>query len=378
MTYAIEDLLEHIAGFFNKGLPFVAFKSPNEAQVHLLWQETGALHHFTSKAAFGFVMATYSHEKAPYLLKPDGYMNATFEPPLTAASQKKAPLIQHEKVLTNASEHSDTLRIAHVNLVQSALDEIGRNQLKKVVLARAASFETSKTPIAIFKGLLESYDSAFCYLWHHPALGTWIGATPERLLYVENKSLQTAALAGTIKRDTASAALFSEKWTSKEIEEQAMVALDIETRLTAIGLEVNKTNAYQVNAAQVSHLKTDINVAQIGSKSLTDLIDALHPSPAICGLPRDQAHDFIQQNEAMDRKFYSGYLGLVHPHLAQPHLGFKGLHAIEADLYVNLRCMEYLSGLATVFVGSGITSGSLPEKEWEETILKAQTIKKVI
>jgi isochorismate synthase len=89
MTYAIEDLLEHIAGFFNKGLPFVAFKSPNEAQVHLLWQETGALHHFTSKAAFGFVMATYSHEKAPYLLKPDGYMNATFEPPLTAASQKK-------------------------------------------------------------------------------------------------------------------------------------------------------------------------------------------------------------------------------------------------------------------------------------------------
>ena len=378
MTYAIEDLLDNIAGFFNQGLPFVAFKSPNEAQVHLLWQETDALHHLTSKAAFGFVMATYSHEKAPYLLKPDGYMSAAFKPILNATSQKKAPLEVHEKVLTNASEHSDTLRIAHVNLVQSALDEIGLNQFKKVVLARAASFETVKTPVAIFEGLLDSYDSAFCYLWHHPALGTWIGATPERLLQIENKSLQTAALAGTIKRDTASADLFSEKWTSKEIEEQAMVAQDIETRLSALGLKVNKTNTYQVNAGQVSHLKTDINVAQIGSKSLTELIDALHPSPAICGLPRDQAHDFIQQNEALDRKFYAGYLGLVHPHLAQSSLGFKGLHAIEADLYVNLRCMEYLSGLATVFVGSGITSGSQPKKEWEETILKAQTIKKVI
>ena len=108
MTYAIEDLLEHIAGFFNQGLPFVAFKSPNEAQVHLLWQETDALHHLTSKAAFGFVMATYSHEKAPYLLKPDGYMSAAFKPILTATSQKKAPLEVHEKVFTNASEHSDT------------------------------------------------------------------------------------------------------------------------------------------------------------------------------------------------------------------------------------------------------------------------------
>lgn len=378
MTYAIEDLLNNIARFLNKGLPFVAFKSPNEAQVHLLWQETDALDHLTSDAAFGFVMATYSHEKAPYLLKPDGYMSATFKPIISSASQKKVPLEVHKKVYTNVSEYLDTLRVAHVNLVQSALDEIGRNQFKKVVLARAASFETNKTPITIFEGLLASYDSAFCYLWHHPALGIWIGATPERLLRIENKSLRTAALAGTIKRDAASTALFSKKWTSKEIEEQAMVALDIETRLTAIGLEVNKTNTYQVNAAQVSHLKTDINVAQIGPKSLTELIDALHPSPAVCGLPRDKAHDFIQQNEAMDRKFYAGYLGLVHTHLAQPSLGFKDSLAIEADLYVNLRCMEYLSGVATVFVGSGITSSSLPEKEWEETLLKAQTIKKVI
>ena len=119
-------------------------------------------------------------------------------------------------------------------------------------------------------------------------------------------------------------------------------------------------------------------MAQIGHKTLVELIETLHPSPAICGLPRDQAQDFIQQNEALDRKFYAGYLGLVHAHLAQASIGFEGLHSIEADLYVNLRCMEYQSGTAIVYVGSGITSGSQPEKEWEETILKAQTIKKVI
>ena len=70
MTYAIEYLLENIAGLFNKGLPFVAFKSPDENKVHLLWQNTDALHYVTPEARFGFVMATYSHEKTPHLLKP--------------------------------------------------------------------------------------------------------------------------------------------------------------------------------------------------------------------------------------------------------------------------------------------------------------------
>ena len=370
MTNAIEDLLDNIAGFFIKGLPFVAFKSPAENIVHLLWQETDALHFLTPESSFGFVMATYSHKKTPYLLKPEGYMSAIFK--------QTAPLDVYNTAVSNDPDHADALKMQHINLVQSALDEIGRNQFKKVVLARSASFETAKTPLAIFEGLLACYDNAFCYLWHHPALGTWIGATPERLLRIENKSLQTAALAGTIKRDDTSTSLFSENWTSKEQEEQAMVVQDIENRLIAIGLKLNKSNTYQVNAAQVSHLKTDISVAQIGRKSLLELIDALHPSPAVCGLPRDQAHEFIQQNEALDRKFYAGYLGLVHTHLAQSSMGFEGLHSIDADLYVNLRCMEYQSGTAIVYVGSGITSGSQPEKEWEETILKAQTIKKVI
>ncbi|MDC1473236.1 MAG: isochorismate synthase [Flavobacteriaceae bacterium] len=378
MTYAIEDLLENIAGFFNKGLPFVAFKSPDENKVHLLWQNTDALHYVTPEARFGFVMATYSHEKTPYLLKPEGYMNATFDPIISSINPEKAPLETDKRGSSNVLDHSNALKVSHMNLVQSALDEIGRNQFKKVVLARATSFETAKTPLAIFENLLACYDSAFCYLWHHPALGTWIGATPERLLRIENKTLQTAALAGTIKRDDTSTSLFSENWTLKEQEEQAMVVQDIENRLASAGLKVNKNNTYQVNAAQVSHLKTDISVAQIGHKTLVELIETLHPSPAICGLPRDQAQDFIQQNEALDRKFYAGYLGLVHAHLAQASIGFEGLQSIEADLYVNLRCMEYQSGTAIVYVGSGITSGSQPEKEWEETILKAQTIKKVI
>jgi len=98
---------------------------------------------------------------------------------------------------------------------------------------------------------------------------------------------------------------------------------------------------------------------------LGDFVAELHPTPAVCGLPKNLADDFIKENEKHDRKYYSGYLG---PWKLNQ----------EVNLFVNLRCMEITCDQFVLYAGGGITSKSIPEREWEETIQKAKTLLDVI
>ena len=95
------------------------------------------------------------------------------------------------------------------------------------------------------------------------------------------------------------------------------------------------------------------------------VLEALHPTPAVCGLPTGKAKNFISRNEGYDREYYTGYLGRV-------------TTGLNTQLYVNLRCMKINVNKAQVYVGGGITSDSIPEHEWEETVAKSKTIKKVL
>lgn len=95
------------------------------------------------------------------------------------------------------------------------------------------------------------------------------------------------------------------------------------------------------------------------------LINALHPTPAVCGLPKAVAEAFILQNENYDRSYYSGYLGELNLNE-------------RTSLFVNLRCVELENNLASIYVGGGITADSIPENEWEETVSKAEVMKKVL
>ncbi len=98
------------------------------------------------------------------------------------------------------------------------------------------------------------------------------------------------------------------------------------------------------------------------------MIRRLHPTAAICGLPRQKAFEFIRMYEGYSRQYYTGFLGEVN----YPEPG-------STSLMVNLRCMQLFpkEKKAWVYVGGGITSSSLPEKEWEETQAKSETMKRV-
>ena len=96
----------------------------------------------------------------------------------------------------------------------------------------------------------------------------------------------------------------------------------------------------------------------------------MHPTPAVCGLPKNSAKAFILENEPHDRHFYSGFLGELNSSFST--------NSRSSDLFVNLRCMQIEDSKAHLYMGCGITKDSIPEKEWEESVNKSMTIKKVL
>ena len=121
-----------------------------------------------------------------------------------------------------------------------------------------------------------------------------------------------------------------------------------------------------IKAGNVLHLLTKIYGAlKLDKYNLKNFINALHPTPAICGIPRKKAKQFILDSEGYNREFYTGFLGELNSEE-------------RSELYVNLRCMQLKQNNAIIYVGGGITKDSIPEKEWIETVNKTNTIKKVL
>ena len=213
--------------------------------------------------------------------------------------------------------------------------------------------------------MLHSYTNAFVYVWFHPKVGVWFGATPERLVSLESNQFRTMALAGTQVFQGNE----QPDWGEKERQEHQYVVdyivSQIQNPTNGIILEEFKVSeTYTAKAGSLLHLKADIQ-GTIGDFNLKELLKTLHPTPAVCGLPKKEAKDFILQNENYKRSFYTGFLGEMNVNE-------------KTELFVNLRCAELSDNQIVIYVGGGVTADSNPKKEWEETFAKTQTIKKVL
>jgi len=244
--------------------------------------------------------------------------------------------------------------------VQAALSAIARGTMQKIVLSRVkqVSLAPDAHPAQLFEKLCRAYPQAFVSLVSVPGLGIWLGASPELLLKSDGEAFETMSLAGT-----RSAIGEMQPWTDKEMWEQALVTDYIREKLSAAGLEVAVSPQETVQAGQVFHLRNLIHAK--GHASHFALVQALHPTPAVCGLPVDAARNYLQFHEAHQRGLYGGFLGPVDA---------KG----QAQLYVNLRSMELHKGSASLYLGGGIVAGSVPAAEWEETEHKAATLLRIL
>ncbi len=257
-----------------------------------------------------------------------------------------------------------------IGLVQQGIQAIEAGILEKVVPAR-----TKLIPISedfdlgfTFLDMLNSYPNSFVNFFHIPHIGTWIGASPEVLIETKGDQFYTMALAGT-QSASGENPLKSAAWTQKEIEEQALVCRYIVECFKKIRLrEYEEHGPKTVMAGTLMHLRSDFRVdmkktgfPQLGSV----MLDLLHPTSAVCGMPRKEAHEFLQVNEEFDRSFFAGFIGPVNIQ-------------DETSIYVNLRTAALRGDHAILYAGAGVTEDSDPEKEWEETELKCQIIGKFI
>ena len=238
----------------------------------------------------------------------------------------------------------------------SFLNGIAQFQLDKAVFSRIKPYPF---PIDkahnLFKKLCETYPKALVYLVSSRKLGTWIAATPEILLEAHKSFVFTISLAGTKK-----ASQNTEPWGDKEKNEQQLVTDFIESQLQKVGAEQIELNGpYDYQAGPVTHLRTDLS-AYLSSGKLTEIIKALHPTPAVSGVPRVAALNLISSVEAHDRFLYTGIVGL--------------LGKTDATLYVNLRCAQLQNDTAYLYLGGGYTLQSIPELELDETENKSKTL----
>lgn len=249
--------------------------------------------------------------------------------------------------------------------VRSATAAIEAGKMDKVVLARAATVQTTATIPALLRDLSEVNEGAYAFCFGSPRLGHFVGATPETLVRVADGQVETVALAGTARRgatpeeDAASGQSLVN--SGKDRREHAITLAAIRDALDPVcdTLQIGEEAAL-VSLPHVHHLETKISgIASAGVGAL-DLVGRLHPTPAVGGWPRAAALAWLETHEALDRGWYAGPVGWV---------GRDGAGVFA----VAIRSALLRGAGAHVFAGAGIVAGSDPEREWDETALKLMT-----
>lgn len=341
-------------------LTFVAFRSPagpvtiwaqNDPALELV--EGAAL----DKAGRAFVVAPFiSQMGRVHVIRPDveivsGNTPAPFDlqPLENCRGTQEAP----------SAAASGLDKAGYARAIADAKRAFEEGTLKKVVLARTAdvAFDPSRTA-DLFLAAEAAYPASFICLVHTPHYGTWIGATPERLLVAENGRVVIDALAGTMPVEQAPTDAAG--WGMKERDEQELVTKNVLRRLELIGVRNIAVDGPHVKAtAPVAHLHSTIT-ADPGTVRPGTLALALHPTPAVCGEPTFEAQTFIREQEPSPRTLYAGFWGPFDP---------DG----RSEFHVNIRCLQVFGRHVRIHAGAGITAGSNADDEWEETTLKTRT-----
>lgn len=355
-------LFDKIEDVYKKESPFVAYRKPNSDVVQGFFQKNNKLFFTEKLTESGFVFAPFD-SKNDAILIPEKEAEHLQEKVTSFAS-----LEDEKSIVLESNAENNFSKNAHIELVEKAIESIDKNEFKKVVVSRKETLEFVKFDLlTIYKRLLDNYPNAFVYVWFHPEVGLWFGASPETLLNMVDNQFSTMSLAGTqVYKDIEEIT-----WKSKELEEQQLVTDFIENQLKPIVTSLEIGERTTVKAGNLLHLKTKASgMLAAENATLKCLVKALHPTPAVCGLPREATKKFIQENETYQRSYYTGYLG---------ELNLEGIQNKKTStLFVNLRCMEIENNTANLFIGGGITKESNPEKEWEETVAKSSVMRKVL
>lgn len=348
-----EAVLHHC---LHHGLTFAVFRLGG--RTHLWVQQAPELTRFRmpdlAQASDVFVIAPFhSADGTVHILRPDRMLelDAATGPAALEGCMGRASHTGSPPIGWNATGHAAAITAAQALMA--------RDELRKVVLSRSFTvpFPAHAAP-ALFMEALAAHTGTFVCMLNSPEHGTWIGASPERLLVGDPNAVMIDSLAGTMPLAEAPAAAV--QWGAKERDEQEVVTRTITLTMQELGVtQIHRSPGQVKRTGSVAHLHTAVT-AQLGPVALHQVVSALHPTPAVCGTPTAAARAFITEHEPHGRALYTGFWG---------PWNMSG----TTHLFVNLRCMRLFQNEACLYVGGGITAGSNAEAEWGETEQKALT-----
>lgn len=263
-----------------------------------------------------------------------------------------------------------TPRSSWQEMVALAVDAIGKGELEKVVLARSLRASASRpiNVVSVLRHLRDVHRDSFVFgCWRGKS--AFVGASPERLVRLEGRTVLASGLAGTIRRgstadeDSASArALLA---SAKDRAEHAAVRSALASVLGELCDGVEAPGEPELlTLPHVHHLHTPFRARLKDGASLLGLAERLHPTPAVGGTPRAAALAFIERHERLDRGWYASPIGWISRH--------------GGEFAVALRSALVAGCEATLFAGCGIVAGSDPRLEYDESSLKMKSMQAAI
>ncbi|WP_251330561.1 isochorismate synthase [Haloplanus pelagicus] len=263
-----------------------------------------------------------------------------------------------------------TPRAAWRDSVETAVERIRAGDLQKVVLAQALDV-TLDRPLSVpdvLARLGSTYPDCYRFLVEptaDPDRPSFFGATPERLVSRHGRTVTTGALAGTTGRgdtpaedDWLAAELLDDE---KNVHEHELVAETIRKQLAPFASSIGTGERRVRRLETVQHLSTPITATLDQDTHVLDLVEALHPTPAVGGLPPERALATIRETEPFDRGWYAAPVGWVDA-------------AGNGTFAVAIRSALARDTSATLFAGVGIVADSDPDREWDEVQLKYRPI----
>lgn len=355
---------------------FALYRLPHERCFTLVGQRDGEPRRLESCAVLGdetgFIVAPFkADDECPLLvIRPDVVKTFDYSEAEHCISYIGTVRFVHRPCTNRTPALYQTEREAYSQDFVKFFNELEARRLRKVVLSRCSkvSHDGRIDVFQLFLRACELYPRLFVALVNTPQSGLWLVATPEILLDGEADQWRTIALAGTmqLEGDELMGEGEQARWSAKNIEEQRLVASYLTERLQPLSDHLVEEGPRTVRAANLVHLRSDFTFTLLNNARVGDVLTALHPTPAVCGLPKDEALSFILANEHSQRRYYSGFMGPLN--ILRP----------SAHLYVSLRCMQITPDNYLMYAGGGLLRDSTEEQEWQETEAKLETMRRLI
>ncbi|MFN8560887.1 MAG: isochorismate synthase [Anaerolineae bacterium] len=253
---------------------------------------------------------------------------------------------------------------AWADIITDATDRMKAGDLQKVVLSRVCElrFEDRVDIDSALDDLRERYGSCYVFLFEPSPHLAFYGATPELLVRVEGRDIETMALAGSIRRGATAAedeALAHDLLDDpKNRQEHAFVADAVRARLAPLTASLDiPAEPGIMRLTNIQHLYTPVRGTLKTVSGVLPLVETLHPTPAMGGVPQAKAMDYIARAEPVPRGWYASPVGWID-------------HNLDGAFAVAIRSAISQNERVWLYAGAGIVADSDPQKEWDETALK--------